>query len=423
MLIKLPKQPRRVVVTGLGAETPIGRTYDEIRKSLFSGTPGIYYSKKFEELGFSSCVRGRVLGFETEDEFTRRERRFMGVGRVLPLGFSAARKAVRNSGLEQDVISSERTGVIVGTGGISTLDFIESWNALLNNVKPGNKRKSLTRAVGPYAVVPNMCSGLAAKIANDLKVKGPSYAITSACATSAHCIGEAATKIALGCLDVAIAGGAESSDYTVAFAFDAMSALSSKFNDTPNKASRPFDVSRDGFVDAEGAGILILEEYEHAKARGAYICAEIVGYGASSDGYNMVAPSGEGAVRCMKSALGDIPVSEVTYINAHGTSTPAGDAAEIDAVKKVFGRNIPKISSTKSLTGHGLGSAGAMEAIFSILMMREYFVAASVNIEKVDPEFGGVPILTSRFDGDVDVVMSNSFGFGGTNASLVFSKI
>jgi len=402
---------RRVVVTGLGIVSSIGNDAAEVEASLRDARSGISFSDSFAEHGFRCQVWGRPTLDPTE-LVDRRAMRFLSKGGAW--NHVAMEQAIRNSGLEQGDITNERTGIVMGSGGPSTRTIVEAAEITNKNNSP--------KRIGPFAVPKAMSSTASATLATWFKIHGVNYSISSACSTSAHCIGNAYELIQWGKQDVMFAGGHEDLDWTMSNLFDAMGAMSSKFNDRASVASRAYDVDRDGFVIAGGAGVLVLEELEHARARGAKIHAEIVGYGATSDGYDMVAPSGEGAVRCMKQAIATVDGS-VDYINTHGTSTPVGDQREIGAIREVFGDRIPHISSTKSLTGHSLGAAGVQESIYSILMMQAGFIGKSAHIETLDPEFEGVPIVRERIDGaKLDTVLSNSFGFGGTNATLVFQR-
>ncbi|MCH8256488.1 MAG: beta-ketoacyl-ACP synthase I [Proteobacteria bacterium] len=402
---------RRVVVTGMGVICPIGNSLDEVTDALREGRSGIEFCQDYKDHGFRSHVHGS-LKVDLDEAIDRKVRRFMGDGAAY--NYLAMKQAVEDSGLTDDQVSNERTGMVMGSGGTSTRNLLLSTDTL---------REKNARRVGPFMVPKVMSSTNSATLATPFKIKGSSYSISSACSTSAHCIGNAAELIQWGKQDIMFAGGGEELHWTLTLLFDAMPALSSNYNDTPERASRPYDVNRDGFVIAGGGGVLVLEELEHARARGAQIYAELVGYGATSDGFDMVQPSGEGAVRCMRQALGESP-GPIDYINAHGTSTPVGDTRELEAIKEVFGGDIPPISSTKSLTGHSQGATGAHEAIYSLLMMKHGFISASANIDDLDPEAEGVPIVTERRDGvRLDRVMSNSFGFGGTNAVLVFQKL
>lgn len=400
---------RRVVVTGLGIVSSIGNNQDEVCQSLKTGKSGIKFKDEYKEIGMRSHLAGSI-NIDLKEHIDRKTLRFMGDAAAY--SYIALTEAVQDSGLSEDQVSNIRTGLVMGSGGASSSNQVEAVDIL--------REKSIKR-VGPYRVTQTMGSTISACLATPFKIKGVNYSMSSACATSAHCIGNAMEQIQLGKQDVVFAGGGEEEHWTLSCLFDAMGALSTR-NESPETASRAYDSNRDGFVIAGGAGALVLEELEHAKARGATIYAELVGYGATSDGYDMVAPSGEGAVRCMQQAL-DMIDGDVDYINAHGTSTPAGDLPELRAMKEVFGDNAPKISSTKSLTGHSLGGAGVQEAIYSLLMMKNNFICASANIEELDPEAGNMPIVQEVID-DIKLnrVMSNSFGFGGTNASLIFQR-
>jgi 3-oxoacyl-[acyl-carrier-protein] synthase-1 len=405
---------RRVAVTGLGIICPIGNSAQEVVASLRDGRSGITKAETYQRMGFRSQVEGS-LKIDLDAAVDRRARRFMGDGAAY--NFLAMQQAITDSGLEEKDTINERTGLIMGSGGPSTKAIIGAADTARSEPVKGPKR------VGPFVVPKAMSSTCSAVLATWYKIKGLSNSISSACATSAHCIGNAAELIQWGKQDVMFAGGGEELDWSLSVLFDAMGAMSSHFNDTPERASRAYDKNRDGFVIAGGGGTVVLEELEHAKARGAKIYAELIGYGATSDGYDMVAPSGEGAVRCMRQALAGVK-APVDYINAHGTSTPVGDVTEIAAMREMFGKNIPPVNSTKSLTGHSLGAAGVHEAIYSILQMRNGFIAESANIEEIDPELSDAPIVRKRIDNAaLETVMSNSFGFGGTNASLVFQRI
>ena len=406
---------RRVVITGMGIISSIGNNTQEVLASLREAKSGISASETYKEMGFRSQIHGAPK-MDWEDAVDRKARRFMGAGSAW--NYLAMQQAIADSGLEEHEISHERTGLIMGSGGPSTKRIV--WAA-------DTAREKGPKKVGPFEVPKTMSSTASATLATPFKIKGINYSITSACSTSAHCIGNGAELIQFGKQDVIFAGGSEDLDWTMSVLFDGMNAMSSKFNDTPEKASRAFDADRDGFVIAGGAGVVVLEELEHAKARGAKIYAEVLGYGANSDGFDMVAPSGEGAVRCMKLALAGMDGKgldrKIDYINPHGTSTPIGDAREIAAVREVFGDDIPMISATKSLTGHSLGATGVQEVIYSVLMMNNSFLCESANIENLDPEFADVPILRERQDDiEINSVMSNSFGFGGTNATLILGK-
>lgn len=402
---------KRVVVTGMGIVSCLGNDKTAVLDALRAGRSGIKFQEAYKEKGFRSHVAGSV-DINLSELIDRKILRFMGDAAAF--AYLSMQQAIADSGLTEEQVSNERTGIIMGSGGASSMNLVEAADIL--------REKGLKR-VGPYRVTQTMGSTTSACLATPFKIKGVNYSISSACATSAHCVGNAMELIQLGKQDVVFAGGGEEEHWTLTALFDAMGALSTKYNETPDKASRAYDANRDGFVIAGGGGCLVLEEYEHAKARGAKIYAEVVGYGATSDGYDMVAPSGEGAVRCMKQALTTVN-GEIDYINSHGTSTPVGDLAELRAVKETFGSKIPPISSTKSLTGHSLGATGVQEAIYSLLMMENDFICASANIETLDPEAEGMPIVLKRQD-DVKLtrVMSNSFGFGGTNATLVFQKV
>ncbi|MET3852979.1 MULTISPECIES: beta-ketoacyl-ACP synthase I [unclassified Rhizobium] len=403
---------RRVVVTGLGIVSSIGNDAQEVTASLREAKSGISFSNDFAEHGFKCQVWGSPK-IDVTDLVDRRAARFLSQGGMW--NHVAMKQAIADSGLEEsDIGGNERTGIIMGSGGPSTRTLIEAADITIKNNSP--------KRIGPFAVPKAMSSTASATLATWFKIHGVNYSISSACSTSAHCIGNAAEMIQWGKQDIMFAGGHEDLDWTMSNLFDAMGAMSSKYNDTPDTASRAYDVSRDGFVIAGGAGVLVLEELEHAKARGAKIYAEIVGYGATSDGYDMVAPSGEGAIRCMRQALATVKGS-VDYVNTHGTSTPVGDSKEIGAIREVFGDKIPHIQSTKSLTGHSLGAAGVQESIYSLLMMQAGFIGESAHIKELDPEFDGVPIVRKRIDdAKIDIALSNSFGFGGTNATLVFQR-
>jgi len=402
---------RRVVVSGMGIVSSIGNNTQEVLASLREARPGISRAEKFAELGFRCQVEGAPT-LDPSEAVDRRAMRFLGGGAAW--NHVAMEQAIRDSGVEESDISNERTGIIMGSGGPSTRAIVEAADIARSK---GPKR------VGPFAVPKAMSSTASATLATWFKIKGVNYSISSACATSNHCIGNAMEVIQLGKQDMIFAGGCEELDWTLSVLFDAMGAMSSGYNDTPQKASRAYDANRDGFVIAGGAGVLVLEELEHAQARGAKIYAEIVGYGATSDGYDMVAPNGEGAARCMRMALQNVR-APIDYINPHATSTPIGDLKEIEAIREVFGANCPPISATKSLTGHSLGAAGAQEAIYSLLMMNNGFIAESANIETLDPAFADMPIVRERQDNvQLNCVLSNSFGFGGTNASLVFKRL
>ena len=402
---------RRVVITGMGIVSSIGNNVQEVATSLRNATPGIVRADKYAELGFRCQVHGAPT-LDPETLVDRRAMRFHGGGTAW--NHVAMDQAIADSGLEESDISNDRTGIIMGSGGPSARTLVDA--ADITRTK-GPKR------VGPFAVPKAMSSTASATLATWFKIRGVNYSISSACSTSAHCIGNAAEMIQWGKQDVMFAGGCEELDWTLSVLFDAMGAMSSSYNETPGTASRAYDKTRDGFVIAGGAGVLVLEEYEHAKARGAKIYAEIVGYGATSDGHDMVAPSGEGAMRCMRQALATVK-TPIDYINPHATSTPIGDLKEIEAIRAVFGDKIPAISATKSLTGHSLGAAGVQEAIYCLLMMQHGFIAESANITEIDPAFADMPILRKRQDEvKLGTVLSNSFGFGGTNATLVMKHI
>jgi len=406
---------RRVVVTGMGVVSSIGNNTQEVLASLREAKSGISRADRYAELGFKCQVHG-APNIEWESMIPRKPKRFMNAG--VGWNWIAMDQAIRDAGLEPSSVINERTGVIVGSGGPSTRALVE---AAETTIRSGSPKK-----IGPFEVPKGMCSGPSAALATAFQIKGVNYSISSACATSSHCIGNATELIQWGKQDVMFAGGCEELDWTLSDLFDAMGAMSTHFNATPEKASRAYDKNRDGFVIAGGAGVVVLEELEHAKARGAKIYGEVTGYAATSDGYDMVAPSGEGAERCMQLALKGFDgkgLPKVDYVNPHGTSTPVGDSKEIDAIRAVFGKNPPAISSTKSLTGHSLGAVGAQEAIFSLLMMNSGFICESANIEELDPAFADMPIALSRIDNvDLNCVMSNSFGFGGTNATLIFCR-
>ena len=402
---------RRVVVTGMGIVSSIGNNVEEVTDSLRHAKSGIDLAPDYVERGFRCHVHGAPK-LDVTEVLDRRTMRFMGEGAAW--NYIAALQAIEDSGLEENEITNPRTGLVMGSGGPSTSTIVEAARITEKNNSP--------KRIGPLAVPKAMSSTASATLATPLKIHGVNYSISSACSTSAHCIGNAAELIQWGKQDVVIAGGSEDLHWTMSALFDAMGAMSSKHNDTPTSASRAYDVSRDGFVIAGGAGVIILEELEHAKARGAKIYGEIAGYGATSDGYDMVQLSGEGAVRCMRQALETVDMP-VDYINPHGTSTPVGDQKETQAIREVFGDKIPHFSSTKSLTGHSLGATGAQEAIYSLLMMQHDFICESAHITEIDPEFADLPIVRKRIDNaGVNCVLSNSFGFGGTNATLAFKR-
>ena len=402
---------RRVVVTGLGIVSSIGNNKTEVTAALRAGQSGIEFCQEYADLGFRSHIHGPIR-LDLAERIDRKLLRFMGDGAAF--NYLAMAEAIADAGLEENEVSNIRSGLVMGSGGPSTSNIVLAADIL--------REKGLKR-VGPYMVTRTMSSTNSACLATPFKIKGVNYSISSACSTSAHCIGHGAELIQMGKQDVVFAGGGEEVHWTMTVLFDAMGALSSKYNDEPATASRPYDANRDGFVISGGGGVLVLEELEHAKARGAKIYAELVGYGATSDGYDMVQPSGEGAVRCMQQAMATVN-SPIDYINAHGTSTPVGDIRELEAVQDVFGEQIPPIASTKSLTGHALGAAGVNEAIYSLLMQEAGFIAASANITEPDPGSAGFPIVRERQDNvTLNTIMSNSFGFGGTNATLIFQRL
>ena len=400
---------KNVVVTGLGIKSCIGNTYDEVLLSLKNGSSGISFNDVYSEMGFRSCVSGSI-NINLADYIDRKLLRFMGES----AGYSylATKDALDMAGINEEDLDSPRIGIVAGSGGSSTRIMVENADIARDR---GPKR------IGPYGVTRSMSSSISAIISTAFKLKGINYSISSACATSAHCIGHAADLIKSGQQDIVIAGGSDDEHWSSSCLFDAMGALSSNFNSSPETASRPYDVNRDGFVIAGGAGMVILEDEEHAKKRGANILAKISGYYANSDGYDMVAPSGEGAARCMKGAMKDAGL-EIDYINTHGTSTPVGDVAELKAINEVFSSNSPAISSTKSMTGHSLGATGAHEAIYSIMMINNGFIAPTINVDELCDEAKDLDIVTETRDCEINNVLSNSFGFGGTNASLVLSK-
>lgn len=402
---------RRVAVTGLGIVSSIGSNKEEVVESLRAGRSGIVFAEDYAERGFRSHVKGQPT-IDLDAHIDRRVRRFMGDGAAF--NYVAMMQAIADAGLTEKEVSDERTGLIVGSGGPSTSNQVEAADIA---------REKGVKRMGPYMVPRCMSSTNSANLATAFKIKGHSYTISSACSTSAHCIGNGAELIQYGKQDIVFAGGGEELHWTLSMLFDAMGALSSHFNDRPTQASRAYDKARDGFVIAGGGGVVVLEEMERAKARGATIYGELVGYGATSDGADMVAPSGEGAVRCMRMALSQIGDARVDYINTHGTSTPVGDSAELGAIREVFAGDVPKISSTKSMTGHAQGAAGATEAIYSLLMMKHGFIAPSINIEDPDDAAEGIPIPRVAEEARLDCVLSNSFGFGGTNCSLAFRRV
>ena len=401
---------KRVVVTGIGIVSSLGNNQAEVKQSLYEGRSGIRLSQEYRDIGFRSHVYG-PLNLNPDDLIDRKIRRFMGDGAAF--NFLAMQEAIADAGLEENQVSNPRSGLVMGSGGPSTANLLLAWDSF---------REKGVKKVGPYMVPRTMSNTNSACLATPFKIKGVNYSISSACATSAHCVGAGAEQIQLGKQDIVFAGGGEELHWTMTVLFDAMGALSSKYNDAPSTASRPYDETRDGFVISGGGGVLVLEELEHAKARGAKIYGEFVGYGATSDGYDMVQPSGEGAARCMKQAMATVN-APIDYINAHGTSTPIGDIKELQAVKEVFGDNVPPLASTKSLSGHALGAAGVHEAIYSLLMLNHDFISASANISQLDPGANGVPVVLQRVDNaQLTTVMSNSFGFGGTNATLIFQR-
>jgi 3-oxoacyl-[acyl-carrier-protein] synthase-1 len=404
---------RRVVITGLGIVSSIGNDAGAVLTSLKQGRSGISFAPDYAEHGFRSQVHGRP-DIDVAAHVDKRQLRFMGDGAAY--NYIAMQQAIADSGLEQSDVSNERTGLVMGSGGPSTRNLFEAHRIVIEKGSP--------KRMGPFMVTRGMSSTNSACLATPFKIKGVNYSITSACSTSAHCIGNGVEQIQFGTQDIVFAGGGEELDWTLSCLFDAMGAMSSKYNDTPETASRAFDATRDGFVIAGGGGVVVLEELEHALARGAKIYGEVTGYGATSDGHDMVAPSGEGAERCMKLALSTIGNRKVGYINAHGTSTPAGDVTEVEAIRRVFGADgVPKISSTKSLTGHSLGATGVQEAIYCLLMLQDDFITASANITQLDPAIRPEEIAMERIDeAGLDTVISNSFGFGGTNATLALSR-
>ncbi|MDE2791770.1 MAG: beta-ketoacyl-ACP synthase I [Paracoccaceae bacterium] len=404
---------RRVVITGLGIVSSIGNDSEAVTESLRTGRSGISFAEEYRDHGFRSQIHGRP-DIVISEHIDKRRLRFMGDGAAY--NFIAMEQAIADSGLEDSDVSNERTGLIMGSGGPSTLNLFRAHQTVIERGAP--------KRMGPFMVTRCMSSTNSACLATPFRIKGVNYSITSACSTSAHCIGNGVEQIQMGKQDIVFAGGGEELDWTLSCLFDAMGAMSSKFNDSPETASRAFDANRDGFVIAGGGGVVVLEELDHAIARGARIYAEVTGYGATSDGHDMVAPSGEGGERAMRRAISTLNGRRVDYINAHGTSTPAGDVVEVDAVRRIFGDDsMPAISSTKSLTGHSLGGAGVQEAIYSLLMLDQGFIAASANVFDLDPGIRAGDITTSRIDDvEIDTVVSNSFGFGGTNASLAMSR-
>ena len=404
---------RRVVITGLGIVSCIGNNQSEVLDSLLNTKSGIVFSEDHKKYNFRSQVVGAIKNLNISDHIDRKKLRFMGDGSAY--NYIAMVEAIKDSGLEEKNISNEMTGIIMGSGGPSIKNVVLAVDAT---------RESGPKKMGPCIVPRTMSSTNSATLAVPFKIRGVNYSISSACATSGHCIGNGMELIQYGKQDIVFSGGGEELNWGMSGMFDAMTALSSKYNDTPEKASRPYDKDRDGFIIAGGAGVLVLEEYEHAKARGAKIYAELTGYGATSDGYDMVAPSGEGAARCMNMALKTAKNKKVDYINSHGTSTPVGDVKELEAIQSVFKDNIPKISSTKSLTGHSLGATSVQEAVYCLLMMENKFISASAHIENMDEKAKNFPIVTKvEKEKELNSIMSNSFGFGGTNATLLFEKI
>ena len=401
---------KRAVITGLGIVSSIGNNAAEVTESLKNGASGISFSDSFKEMGLRSQVWGD-LNIDTSEHIDRRQLRFMGDAAAY--AYISMAQAIEDAGLSDDQVSNERTGLIMGSGGASSENQILAADTLRNKG---------VRRIGPYMVPRTMSSTTSACLATPFKIKGVNYSLSSACATSAHCIGNALEQIQLGKQDIVFAGGGEELHWTLAMLFDAMGALSTKYNDDPSHASRTYDADRDGFIISGGGGVVVVEELEHALARGAKIYAEVVGYGATSDGHDMVAPSGEGAIRCMRQAMATTD-GPIDYLNTHGTSTPVGDVKELEAIREVFGDNAPAISATKAMTGHALGAAGVHEAIYSILMMQGDFVAPSVNIEQLDEAAEGLPVVTETKQTTLNQVMSNSFGFGGTNATLIFKRI
>ncbi len=402
---------RRVVVTGIGIVSAIGDNAQEVAASLKAGRSGVIAAPEYAELGFKCQVHARPKANPAE-HVDKRAYRFMGEG--AGWAYMSMAEAIADAGLEEADISNERTGLIVGTGGPSVEAIVKAADIT---------REKGPRRIGPFAVPKAMASTGSATLATPFKIKGINYSISSACATSVHCIGAAAEQIQWGKQDVMFAGGGEELHWALSNLFDAMGAMSTGYNDRPEVSSRAFDENRDGFVIAGGAGIVVLEDYERAKARGATIYAEILGYGATSDGYDMVAPNGEGAARCMRQALATVEGRNIDYVNPHATSTPVGDVKEAEAMREVFGADIPPLSATKSMTGHSLGAAGVQEAIYSLLMMKHGFIAPSINVDTVDPELADLPIVTETREAKLDTILSNSFGFGGTNGTLVLGRV
>lgn len=402
---------KRVVVTGIGIVSSLGNNCQEVLDSLKNLKSGIRFEPVYQEMGLRSHLAGTIR-LDPREHIDRKVLRFMGDAAAF--AYLATEEAIRHAGLTPEQVSNPRTGIVMGSGGASPVAQVEAADTL---------RTKGVKRIGAYGVTKAMGSTVSACLATPFQIKGVNYSISSACSTSAHCIGHAAELIQLGKQDIVLAGGGEEVSWQLSMLFDAMGALSTRYNDTPEKASRAYDANRDGFVISGGGGALVLEEYEHAKARGANILCELTGYGATSDGHDMVQPSGEGAVRCMRMALAQHGNRPIGYINAHGTSTPVGDTKELGAIRETFAGDVPPISSTKSLSGHAQGAAGATEAVYSILMLQNDFACASANIETLDPEAEGLPILRENRPGRLDVVMSNSFGFGGTNATLIFSRV
>ncbi|MXQ09601.1 beta-ketoacyl-ACP synthase I [Alphaproteobacteria bacterium GH1-50] len=402
---------RRVVITGIGIVCPIGNNAAEVEASLRAGRSGITFQQDYADHGFRSQVAG-VPDIVLEDHIDKRQLRFMGP--TAAYAYLSMEQAIADSGLEESDVSNVKTGLIAGSGGPSTSNFFSAHNTVIEKGSP--------KRMGPFMVTRCMSSTVSACLATPFKIKGLNYSITSACSTTLHCIGNGTEQIQMGKQDIVFAGGGEEVDWTLSCLFDAMGAMSSKYNDTPTEAARAYDATRDGFVIGGGGGMVVLEELEHAKARGAKIYAEVTGYGATSDGYDMVAPSGEGGERSMRLAIETLGDRSVDYINAHGTSTPVGDVTEMEAIRRVFGDDHPPVSATKSMTGHSLGAAGVHEAIYSILMMQGGFIAPSINVKTLDPALRPEEVVTETRDADLDTVLSNSFGFGGTNATVAMSK-
>ncbi|MEM6825243.1 MAG: beta-ketoacyl-ACP synthase I [Pseudomonadota bacterium] len=403
---------RRVVITGIGIISPIGNSAGEVADSLRAGRSGIRFEPDYAKHGFRSQIAG-IPNIDLTEAVDKRQLRFMGP--TAAYAYLSMQQAIADSGLEEDEVSNERTGLVAGSGGPSTSNFFTAFDAVL--------KKGAPKRMGPFMVTRCMSSTVSACLATPFKIKGVNYSITSACSTSAHCIGNGVELIQAGKQDIVFAGGGEEVDWTLSCLFDAMGAMSSKYNQTPTEAARAFDATRDGFVIGGGGGIVVLEEYDRARKRGAKIYAEVTGYGATSDGHDMVAPSGEGGERSMRQAVASLRGREVNYINAHGTSTPVGDVIEVEAVRRVFGDGHAPISSTKSMTGHSLGATGVHEAIYCLLMMEGGFIAPSINVSELDPALRPEEIVTETQDAELDTVLSNSFGFGGTNATLVLSRV